>query len=218
MTIPTVPTLPKRERLLSLATIFYPAAPFLAVKAPQTACDGAGGVFRRFPYLPLIFDSNPPQSARTAPGRFLTGEIPMKVVFKKAAQLKVRTRSTMSEKEKILSPAGTIFPKSGDIYLCVKDCEVVLQIYFAAPYSNNILATLKIGQLVTVFNMNEEDEKPLWVSADPNDPALEEKLVPAEDLKSEKPPYDGFSLLISTAQLNTHFKWIGHDNSFDNTF
>ena len=115
-------------------------------------------------------------------------------------------------------PTSTQFPKSGDIYLCTKDCELQLQVYFAAPISKYRKIVFNHHHSLTVVNMDEDDEYPLWCSAYPTDQSLEEVFVPAEYLNSAYPRYNGFALIVSTDLLNTNFQLIGHDKSFENTF
>lgn len=122
------------------------------------------------------------------------------------------------EYERSLLPESTQFPKSGDIYLCTKDCELELQVYFAAPFSEYGKIILPNQHSLIVVNMDDDDEYPLWCSAYPTDESLETVFVTAEYLNSKRPRYNGFTLIISTALLNTNFQLIGHDESFDNTF
>ena len=141
------------------------------------------------------------------------------------AQQLAGLRGTITEEERLLAvayehsllPTSTQFPKSGDIYLCTKDCELQLQVYFAAPVSKYRNIVFPHQHSLTVVNMDEDDE-PVWVFAHPTDANLERDFVPAEYLNSAYPCYDGFALIINTALLNSHFKLIGHDKSFDNTF
>lgn len=138
------------------------------------------------------------------------------------AQQLAGTRTTITEQQRLwaieyersLLPTSTRFPKSGDIYLCTKDCELQLQVYFAAPVSKYGSVIFPHQHSLTVVNMDEDDE-PVWVFAHPTDKSLEEVFVPAEYLNSAYPRYDGFALIINTALLNSHFKLIGHDKSFD---
>lgn len=139
------------------------------------------------------------------------------------AQQLAGLRGTITEQERLLAveyersllQESTRFPKSGDIYFCTKDCELELQIYFAAPVSKYGSVIFPSGYEVCVVNMDDDDEYPLWCSAYPTDQSLEAVFVPVEYRNSKLPCYDGFALIISTALLNTNFQLIGYDKSFD---
>jgi len=112
--------------------------------------------------------------------------------------------------ERRLIPAGTRFPKKGDVYEAAEDLQEVCLTSWAAPFTGGGTGTLKRGERVIV----DQDilfPRPIGVYVKPIDyAALEERMVPASDRANEE--YGGFYLSLKTADLSRHFQLI-HEES-----
>ena len=93
----------------------------------------------------------------------------------------------------------TIFPKVGEVYCCVESCQVELQIFFSNASSTHTRAVLPANEQIVISNV-EEHPYPLWAAAYPQNPALEQQLIPTQEFVS------GFSLLIPITIFKTHFQ------------
>lgn len=110
------------------------------------------------------------------------------------------------EYELSLLPPGTRFPKQGDTYECIESTEVTYITAWNVPFTGGGKTTLKVGTRIFVSE-EPSSETPISINADAVDyKALESAVVPAAERSS--PNYSGFSLLISTHQLNTSFRLV----------
>src|SRR3954463_436573 len=53
--------------------------------------------------------------------------------------------------ERSLLPAGTIFPRSGQVWEAVDDCDVLVSLWFAAPASGSEKGRLAKGERVGIL-------------------------------------------------------------------
>jgi hypothetical protein len=96
------------------------------------------------------------------------------------------------------------FPLDGDIYESLRDLEVSFLTHWKAPFTGGGTGTLPSGTRVRV---HVYDPEPVAVAAEAFDnPALEGVLVALEDRKAHN--YGGYSLHITTEQLNRHYRLI----------
>jgi hypothetical protein len=101
------------------------------------------------------------------------------------------------------------FPRDGEIYEAIGDTLVEYLINWDAPVSSGGAGMVPKGTRVRVSVMAESGE-PVSVYADPLDYArIERELIPEGDRSASK--YVGFSLSISTADLNRLFRRILSD-------
>jgi hypothetical protein len=110
--------------------------------------------------------------------------------------------------ERSLIPAGTRFPKKGDVYEARRDVQVSYLTSWGAPYTGGGTGVLKTGERVIV----ENDPLPRPISADGKavDYAkVEARMIPERDRTSEK--YAGFYLSLKTVDLGRDFNLV-HEN------
>ncbi len=111
------------------------------------------------------------------------------------------------EREQI--PAGTRFPRKGDMYEALEDMTVHYMTAWAAPVTGGGDGLLKKGERVVV-DQAPSDPKPIGVYAKAVDYAvLEQRMVPASDRKS--PRYGGFYFSFKTVELNRKFRLVHED-------
>lgn len=107
-------------------------------------------------------------------------------------------------------PKDTRFPRSGDVYEAIDDIEVGYMTHWFAPFTGGGSAVLKQGERVVALDVR--DQEPLGIYARPVDyEQLELRMVPEEERARKK--YGGFSLAISTRDLNTKFRLIAEGRS-----
>lgn len=110
------------------------------------------------------------------------------------------------EYERSLIPAGSRFPRKGDVYESIEAVEVNYLTSWAAPFTGGATVTLPAGHRV-VISGDSRDPQPIAVYADAVDyKALEELVVPAVDRQAKK--YTGFYFSISTVALNSKFRLV----------
>jgi hypothetical protein len=98
------------------------------------------------------------------------------------------------------------FPVDGDVYEALEDTPVKFLTHWRAPTTGGGEGTLPKGTKVRV-NIPDWIREPISVNADPTDSQrIEDLLIPTDDRTNAK--YDGFSLFISTADLNKRFRLV----------
>ena len=107
--------------------------------------------------------------------------------------------------ERSLIPAGTRFPKKGDVYEAARDVEVSYVTSWSAPFTGGGSGTLKKGERVII------NYEPLSRSIAANANAInythvEKEMVPESDRTSKK--YSGFYLVLKTLELSRDFKLV----------
>jgi hypothetical protein len=98
------------------------------------------------------------------------------------------------------------FPKSGDVYVALKDIRVRYVTHWQQPYTGGGVGTLRRGTRVRVdvFEFNPE---PISVRVEPLARALvENQLIDPRERAARG--YNGFSLNIRTEELNRIFELI----------
>lgn len=111
------------------------------------------------------------------------------------------------EYERSLLPPSIVFPRGGQIWEAMDDCDVTVMTIFAAPGSGSEHSTLPRGERVRVANGTEP--KPVSVSFLPiRYDALHESLVSRATRRT--PRYGGYSLSVKTLYFNEHFRLVEH--------
>jgi hypothetical protein len=101
------------------------------------------------------------------------------------------------------------FPRPGDLYELAGDTEISYVTHWAAPFTGGGKGLLRAGTRVRVA-AEFADPEPIAVYCDPVEKSrIEADLVPESDRRAEN--YAGFSLSISTADLNKLFCRVGND-------
>lgn len=96
------------------------------------------------------------------------------------------------------------FPRDGEVYVATGDFPVSFLTHWRAPFTGGGKGVLPRG---TRIRVRASDAEPIGVYAyAENASELELALVPAEDRLA--PKYDGYSLSISTEDLNRHFRLV----------
>ncbi len=96
------------------------------------------------------------------------------------------------------------FPRDGEVYAAIGDFNVSFLTHWRAPFTGGGEGVLPSGTRVRVHVSHAE---PILVYADAENASdLELALVPAEDRLA--PKYGGYSLSISTEDLNRHFRLV----------
>jgi hypothetical protein len=107
--------------------------------------------------------------------------------------------------ERSLIPAGTRFPKKGDVFEATKDVEVRYLTSWLAPSTGGGSGTLKKGERV-IINF-EPLPRPIAANATAiNYSHVEEGMVPESDRSNKK--YAGFYLVLKTLELSRDFKLV----------
>ncbi len=102
------------------------------------------------------------------------------------------------------------FPLNGETYEALEDTPVSYLTHWRGPFTDGGSGTLPKGTRVRVQVIDLMPE-PIAVSAQPLErDAIERLLVPETVRKT--PKYDGFSLSISTADLNRRFRLIATEH------
>ena len=98
------------------------------------------------------------------------------------------------------------FPLDGEVYEAIEDTPVSFLTHFRAPFTDGGTGIIPKGTKVRV-KVTSFATDPISVYADPlNHTSIEQLLVPPAILADAK--YGGFSLSISTAELNTKYHLI----------
>jgi hypothetical protein len=107
--------------------------------------------------------------------------------------------------ERSLIPAGTRFPKKGDVYEATGDVEVNYLTSWSAPFTGGGSGTLKKGERVIIDY--EPLPRPIAANAKAiNYTHVEEGMVPESDRSNTK--YAGFYLVLKTLELSRDFKLV----------
>lgn len=99
------------------------------------------------------------------------------------------------------------FPLNGDTYEALEDTPVRYLTHWRAPFTDGGSGMLPKGTRVRVEVFDTMPE-PIGVYAQPLDRDAIERLLVPETVR-QTPKYGGFSLSISTADLNRRFRLIG---------
>ena len=108
--------------------------------------------------------------------------------------------------ERSLIPAGTRFPRKGDVYEALSDMPVKYATDWRAPYTGGGDAMLLAGDRLRVY-VETRDPEPLgaFLAAVDRD-VMEARIVPASDREDEK--YAGFHFVLGTVELNRMFRLV----------
>ena len=105
-----------------------------------------------------------------------------------------------------LLPAGTVFPRSGQVWEALEDVDVAYIVYYRAPFSTGGRGILKRGEQVRIDPPT--DERMLAVGAQPlRSDEIEKALIPESTRRDRK--YDGYRLYLKTIELNRLFRVVG---------
>jgi len=108
--------------------------------------------------------------------------------------------------ERSLLPRSAVFPRGGQIWETIDDCEVSVEYVFAAPAGFGGTATISRGEKVRIME-GGIDPEPIIVSFLPvRYDELHEHFVPA-DVRSI-PRYTNYALDTKTAYFNGHFRLV----------
>ena len=106
--------------------------------------------------------------------------------------------------ERSLFPPDIIFPRAGQLWEAISECDVVVIYVFAAPVSQSGSGRLAGGERVCIIG-GGRDPKPISVSFRPlRYDDLHASLVPA-DIRGEG-VYTSYALSTKTAYFNEHFR------------
>jgi hypothetical protein len=94
----------------------------------------------------------------------------------------------------------------GEVYETLEDIPIKFLTHWRAPFTDGGEGTLPKGTQVRV-KIPDWIREPIGVSADPLDVPRIERLLVSEDVR-KNPKYGGFSLSISTAELNRRFRLV----------
>jgi hypothetical protein len=110
------------------------------------------------------------------------------------------------EYERSLLPARTVFPRDGQIWESVSDCEVDFEVFFAAPG----------GAPAGTFRLSQGEG--VRIGAQTNDEALLVHFLPVryEDLQTvivaphvrANPRYSNYALYAKTGYFSEHFRLV----------
>jgi hypothetical protein len=96
------------------------------------------------------------------------------------------------------------FPRDGEVYESVEAVPVSFVTHWSAPFTGGGEGVLPKGTRIRVQVL---DAEPIGVHADAENAAdIEDQLVGEQDRRS--PTYGGYSLSISTEDLNRHFRLV----------
>ncbi|MGA3285286.1 MAG: hypothetical protein ABSD57_12625 [Verrucomicrobiota bacterium] len=108
--------------------------------------------------------------------------------------------------ERSLLPPNTVFPRAGQLWEVISECDVLVHYVFATAASSSGAGKLASGERVRILKTRNEP-KPILVSFLPvRYDDLHVGFVP-EDVRHE-PLYTGYVLSVKTAYFNQHFKLI----------
>lgn len=98
------------------------------------------------------------------------------------------------------------FPRPGEIYELIDDSELSYVTHWSAAFTGGGKGMLRHGTLVRIGE-GTGDPEPIGVYAVPLDKArVEAELIPEAERNADK--YGGFSLSISTGELNKLFRLV----------
>ena len=107
--------------------------------------------------------------------------------------------------ERSLIPAGTRFPKRGDVYEATSDVEVSYLTSWSAPFTGGGSGRLKKGERVIIDY--EPLPRPIAANAKAiNYTHLEQEMVRESDRSNNK--YSGFYFVLKTLQLSRAFRLV----------
>lgn len=109
------------------------------------------------------------------------------------------------EYERSLLPAGTRFPRDGDVYRSHRPFTATLLIHWHSPSTTDLRHTLPAGTRVRV--QSAAHEQPLVVHAVPVDYQAVEKAALGWWIRL-RPDYGGYCLALATRDLGTSFTWV----------
>ena len=98
------------------------------------------------------------------------------------------------------------FPLDGDVYEALEDVDMPFVTHWRAPFTGGGSGTLPRGTQVRV-SVASFNPTPASVYARPLN-ATEIELLLVCEAERTSPKYDGFSLVLSVAALNTRFRLI----------
>ena len=98
------------------------------------------------------------------------------------------------------------FPRDGDIFEAVQDTPVDYLTHWRAPFTGGGSGVLPAGTKFRVL-VPQGDAEPVGVYASPLERDRIEKLLIPSDMSSQA-KYDGFSLSITTADLNRMYRLV----------
>jgi len=105
--------------------------------------------------------------------------------------------------ERSLLPSNTVFPRAGQLWEAIAECDVRVHYIFATAASSSGAGKLASGERVRILKGRNEP-KPIHVSFLPvRHVDLLASLVP-EDVRRE-PLYTGYVLSVKTAYFNKYF-------------
>lgn len=105
------------------------------------------------------------------------------------------------------------FPRPEEVYELLDDAEISFVTHWSAPFTGGGKGLLRKGSRVCIADPVSGPE-PIGVYAEPLDKdSVESALVPEAERKAED--YAGFSLWISTAELNKLFRLVALDEQPD---
>jgi hypothetical protein len=108
--------------------------------------------------------------------------------------------------ERSLLPPDTVYPRAGQIWEVITECDVLVRHIFATAASSSSGGKLASGERVRI-SQRGSDPKPILVSFLPlcyKD--LQDSLVPA-DVRNEA-TYTSYVLSVKTGLFNKHFRLI----------
>lgn len=110
------------------------------------------------------------------------------------------------EYSRSLIPAGSRFPRKGDLYESLVDQPIRYMTAWSAPYTGGGDSTILAGERVWIDD-DPSDEKPIGVYAIPIEyDKLETRMVPPEDREAGK--YSGFYLYVDTLVLLEKYRLV----------
>src|SRR5688572_23424037 len=109
------------------------------------------------------------------------------------------------EYERSQLPSSTVFPKPGEVWETLDECEVEYTQIFTAPASGGGRTRLPSGERVRMTGLDEP--KPIRVSFIPlRYEELHATIVP--EATRREPRYGGYCLSAKTAHFNKHFRLV----------
>lgn len=110
----------------------------------------------------------------------------------------------------LLKKAGARFPTAGDIYQALRDVEITCMTHWHAPVTGGEKAVLPAGAKIRPRLDASSDPEPIGIYAETLDAEpWEAALVPEPDRRHDA--YAGYSVFVSTAQLNKDFVRLPHE-------
>lgn len=107
--------------------------------------------------------------------------------------------------ERSLLSIDTVFPRDGQIWEVVDECDAHVFYIFAAPASSGGRGSLSTGERVRIMGI--PDPQPIRVSFLPvRYDELHDNLVPREVRRT--PRYTNYALSVKTEYFNKHFRLV----------